>query len=112
MDGFQILVLILAAIAVALGWQVRTLGGRVSRLEQASRSGWSAARPNVLSAPTDGSDQPASVQASTPGQPSAEVRALIDAGQKIGAIKRYRMETGTGLKEAKEAVEAFERGGL
>ena len=38
------------------------------------------------------------------------VKALLFKGQKIPAIKKYREETGLGLKEAKEAVEAIERG--
>jgi ribosomal protein L7/L12 len=38
------------------------------------------------------------------------VRALLAEGRKIGAIKAYREETGAGLKEAKDAVEAIERG--
>jgi ribosomal protein L7/L12 len=36
--------------------------------------------------------------------------ALIERGQKIEAIKQYRERTGSGLKEAKDAVEALERG--
>jgi ribosomal protein L7/L12 len=40
---------------------------------------------------------------------SPEVQALVRAKQKIQAIKLYREQTGTGLKEAKDAVEAFER---
>jgi ribosomal protein L7/L12 len=40
----------------------------------------------------------------------AELRALLAAGQKIEAIKRYRQETGAGLAEAKEVVEALQRG--
>jgi large subunit ribosomal protein L7/L12 len=42
------------------------------------------------------------------GRLSADVRDLLVAGNKIGAIKRYREETGLGLKESKEAVEALE----
>lgn len=38
---------------------------------------------------------------------SAEVRQLADAGQKIEAIKVHREQTGLGLKEAKDAVEAY-----
>ena len=34
------------------------------------------------------------------------VEALLRSGKKIAAIKRVRSETGLGLKEAKEAVEA------
>jgi ribosomal protein L7/L12 len=35
----------------------------------------------------------------------------LERGNKIEAIKAYRQATGTGLKEAKDAVEAFEAGG-
>ena len=38
---------------------------------------------------------------------SAEVRQLADAGQKIEAIKVHREQTGLGLKDAKDAVEAY-----
>lgn len=40
---------------------------------------------------------------------SEAVRALVDRGEKIAAIKRHRDETGVGLAEAKEAVEACQR---
>jgi ribosomal protein L7/L12 len=39
-----------------------------------------------------------------------EIRALLGEGQKIQAIKVYRERTGAGLGQAKEAVEAIERG--
>jgi ribosomal protein L7/L12 len=35
------------------------------------------------------------------------VRVLLDAGNKIEAIKQYRLLTGVGLKEAKDAVEGM-----
>jgi ribosomal protein L7/L12 len=38
-----------------------------------------------------------------------EVRSLLDAGNKIEAIKAYREMTGLGLKEAKDEVERMER---
>jgi ribosomal protein L7/L12 len=38
-----------------------------------------------------------------------EVGRLIDAGKKIQAIKLYRELTGTGLREAKAAVDAMDR---
>lgn len=38
-----------------------------------------------------------------------ELRALLAAGQKIEAIRRYREQMGAGLAEAKAAVEALER---
>jgi hypothetical protein len=40
----------------------------------------------------------------------SEIDELIQQGKKIQAIKRYReLDPGSGLKEAKEAVEARER---
>jgi ribosomal protein L7/L12 len=39
-----------------------------------------------------------------------QVRTLLAEGRKIEAIKLYRGETGARLKEAKDAVEAIERG--
>jgi ribosomal protein L7/L12 len=40
----------------------------------------------------------------------ARVRSLTDSDRKIEAIKLFREWTGAGLKEAKDAVEAIERG--
>ena len=40
-----------------------------------------------------------------------EIRELLESGNKILAIKRYREKTGAGLAEAKAAVESFEAGG-
>jgi hypothetical protein len=40
---------------------------------------------------------------------SQAVKAAVDAGRKIEAIKIYREETGVGLKEAKEAVDFLVR---
>lgn len=45
-----------------------------------------------------------------PGNAEEAVRALLDSGNKIEAIKRVRDQTGLGLKEAKDLVEAMERG--
>ncbi|HHO53096.1 MAG TPA: hypothetical protein ENK18_20035 [Deltaproteobacteria bacterium] len=38
-----------------------------------------------------------------------EARALLGAGKKIHAIKLWRERTGSGLREAKDAIEALER---
>lgn len=38
---------------------------------------------------------------------SEQAKELARNGDKIGAIKRHRTETGVGLKEAKDAVEEF-----
>jgi ribosomal protein L7/L12 len=37
-----------------------------------------------------------------------QVRSLLDQGQKIAAVKLYKDQTGVGLAEAKEAVEAMQ----
>lgn len=41
-------------------------------------------------------------------QTAGKIREHIRAGQKIEAIKLFREETGLGLKESKDAVEAME----
>ena len=43
-------------------------------------------------------------------EPLAEIKRLVQQGNKIGAIKIYREMTGAGLAEAKTAVEALEAG--
>src|SRR5208282_916448 len=45
-----------------------------------------------------------------PGSLEGQVLLLIQAGKEIEAIKLYRQETGSGLKEAKDAVEALAAG--
>ena len=39
-----------------------------------------------------------------------QIRSLLEKGYKIDAIKRYREQTGAGIREAKDAVEAIEQG--
>lgn len=39
-----------------------------------------------------------------------QVRSLLAQGKKLEAVKIYKNEVGCGLKEAKDAVEALERG--
>ena len=47
---------------------------------------------------------------STPNDPpDAEVRRLVETGHKIEAIKLVRQQTGLGLKEAKDQVDALAR---
>lgn len=41
---------------------------------------------------------------------AAQLLVLLAAGRKIEAIRVYRERTGLGLKEARDAVEALERG--
>jgi ribosomal protein L7/L12 len=40
-----------------------------------------------------------------------EVRTLVEAGNKIEAIKRYRELTNLGLKEAKDEIDRMEQDG-
>lgn len=59
------------------------------------------------------SELPAFVKRAAPaaGQSGLDqVKQLLRSGQKIEAIKAYREMTAVGLKEAKDAVEALERG--
>jgi ribosomal protein L7/L12 len=49
--------------------------------------------------------------ADLPDTERAAIRALIDAGNKIAAIKRVRELTGLGLKEAKDYVESWQQAG-
>jgi ribosomal protein L7/L12 len=44
------------------------------------------------------------------GDVATDARAIMQSGSKIEAIKRVRQLTGMGLKEAKDYVEALERG--
>ncbi len=39
-----------------------------------------------------------------------QIRSLLEEGSKIEAIKRFREQTGAGIREAKDAVEALEQG--
>lgn len=47
--------------------------------------------------------------AAAPGplRPSEEVLAFIRAEQVVHAVKQYRRETGSGLREANRAIESF-----
>jgi ribosomal protein L7/L12 len=49
--------------------------------------------------------------AGIPEAERSEIRALIDGGNKIAAIKRVRELTGMGLKEAKDYVESWQPSG-
>jgi len=53
----------------------------------------------------DGGDRDEGV--GEPGAPSEKVIELVRAGNKIEAIKVHHEETGLGLKESKDAIEAL-----
>ena len=65
----------------------------------------SSPAPMATPAPT-----PATATSSVDVQNDPQVRELLIAGNKIQAIKRVRELTGLGLKEAKDLVDAMERG--
>lgn len=48
---------------------------------------------------------------SSAGGVDAELAALLRRGDQLGAMKRYRIVHGVGLKEAKDAVEQLVRAG-
>ncbi len=48
--------------------------------------------------------------ATLPDDFNGQILTLMQQGRKIDAVKHYRQYTNVGLKEAKEAVEAMERG--
>lgn len=50
------------------------------------------------------------IECQNPAEPdslSDEVRALADAGKLVDAIKVHRRQTGAGLREAKQALDAY-----
>jgi ribosomal protein L7/L12 len=58
-----------------------------------------------------GDDNPYSAPAATNDPPfDVRIRQLLIDGRKIEAVKLYREQTGAGLTEAKEALEAIEDG--
>ena len=57
--------------------------------------------------PRTGSEEPIVQQ---PDDLEGQLLSLLKAGRKIEAIKLYRQETGSGLKDAKDAVEAIATG--
>jgi ribosomal protein L7/L12 len=104
---------------LALGLSVLALAVSLLALARTSARAVSGPRPNVLSnlgsqglagAGSGWETAAGSGEASTPSAPSPAVAALVAAGRKIEAIKQYRTETGAGLKDSKDAVEAFEAG--
>jgi|GEM_PF-1277782 len=69
-----------------------------------------SAAPVSSSAPTVRVSKAAVEALASGGDPLQAVREQLERGNKIEAIRLYREATGSGLKEAKEAVEAMEDG--
>lgn len=58
---------------------------------------------------TSSSDEPFFIEVDRSAALESSVREPLERGNKIEAIKAYREVTGVGLKQAKDAVEQFER---
>lgn len=88
--------------------RVAELERRVATLE-AQVASLLAARPTSSAMPPGVPTAGAPAVAGTPVEPAwlQEVRELRRAGKTIHAIKLYRENTGVGLKQAKDAVEAM-----
>ena len=71
--------------------------------------------PGAIKCPKCGADLfPADVARKADAASSAtegDILSMLEQGRKIDAIRMYREQTGAGLREAKDAVEALERGG-
>lgn len=57
-----------------------------------------------------GSAELAELRGQTQPGITPEIRSLVAEGKHIPAIKAYREQTGAGLKEAKDAIDAFAAG--
>ena len=100
----------------SLDGRVLTLlsGGRkieaIKLYRDVTGAGLKEAKDAVEALERDGSLPPQRAQAASgPGVDNAEILELLRAGQKIRAIKLYRERTGSGLADAKNAVEALAR---
>jgi ribosomal protein L7/L12 len=71
---------------------------RIAWLEQAVQRLAATSSPSITLPPRPGTDV---------AIVSDEVRALVDQGNKLEAIKLHRIETGAGLAEAKAAVDSI-----
>jgi ribosomal protein L7/L12 len=96
---------------LAFGLSVVALAVSLIALSRSSRRQPTGPVPNVLSIPAgDVPAEPGSMAGGVAaGAPSQAVMQYLAAGKKIQAIKQYRIETGAGLKEAKDAIDELDR---
>jgi ribosomal protein L7/L12 len=100
-DENSILLAIFASVIAVLGGSMLFLGDRgQARQREATRLAAIERKLDVVMRHL-GAEEPA------PEEP--EVVQLLERGAKIQAVKIYRERTGTGLAEAKEAVERIAR---
>lgn len=78
----------------------------IKEYREATGAGLAEAK-NAVEALEAGQTLPAKGSQKAPAGFEKELVALLEQGKKIQAIKLYREQTGTGLKEAKDAVEAI-----
>lgn len=96
---------------------VKALAGTARRLEAVERelaevkARLTGLEAGLSNGPRPGGGDASAIPPATAGSPAiARVLELLGEGRKIEAIKAYREATGVGLAEAKDVVEAFERG--
>ena len=66
-------------------------------------------KPEILYKPREPTDEARIAELDARLKRKVVVRELLNAGNKIQAIKVYREDTGASLKEAKDAVESMQR---
>ena len=76
----------------------------ISRYRRRTGAGLAAAKTAVE---TIGRGQTLAEGLAVPEDQAQQILKLLASGQKIAAIKLYRVQSGAGLKEAKDAVEAL-----
>jgi len=104
-SGLCISMMLAAVVAVLVVWMQ-------NRQESAANPDHTHVS-DLLPLPGTGSSNPPSFETIHSAEAAgleAKARALVLAGKKLEAIKVYREVTGVGLAEAKNAVEALERG--
>jgi hypothetical protein len=97
------------ALLIVLGVGLLLVGPFVRRTDSTDHAAAFRAQVDRLQAMPAPPANPADAQPTAVPGMSPQVLAELMAGNKIGAIKRYREEYGSGLKEAKDAVDEFER---
>jgi ribosomal protein L7/L12 len=80
----------------------------IAKYREIARVGLAEAKAAVESLSTGEATQTQGLMNEVDADVAGKVKALMQQGNKIEAIKVYREATGTGLKEAKDAVEALD----
>lgn len=113
MMGLSVLIIGGLCISMALAAVVAVLVVWMQNRQESAANPDHTHDSDPLPLPGAGSPNPPSfetIHSAEAAELEAQVRALVLAGKKLEAIKVYRAATGVGLAEAKNAVEALERG--